>query len=246
MKTFGLIGKKLTHSFSQKYFTDKFERLKLAEHQYVNFELSSIEELPELIKSQRPTGLNVTIPYKEEVIQFVDQLSQEASEVNAVNTLKINYLSDDIEIIGHNTDVFGFRQSIKPFFEGRHEKALILGTGGASKAVEYVLKKLGVEVTLVSRQPKQGQLSYEEINEYVIKFHQMIVNTTPVGMYPHSDEKVDISYDALTNGHLLIDLIYNPEETQFLKEGKARGAKTLNGLSMLHQQAEKAWEIWNE
>lgn len=245
MKTFGLIGKKLSHSFSQGYFTKKFEQLSLSDHYYMNYELGSIDELPDLIKRVKPVGLNVTIPYKEEVLQYVDELSEEAREVGAVNTLQIRWLGSKFNIIGHNTDVFGFHQSIKPFFEGYHERALILGTGGASKAVAYVLAILGVQTTYVSRNPNPGQLSYEDLNEYVIKFHPMIVNTTPVGMYPNVDEKVDIPYEFLTDKHLLIDLIYNPEETQFLKEGKARGAKTLNGLTMLHQQAEKAWEIWS-
>jgi shikimate dehydrogenase len=158
--------------------------------------------------------------------------------------LQINWINNGFEVIGHNTDVFGFHQSIKPFFEGYHEKALILGTGGASKAVAYVLKNLGVELTYVSRNPKVGQLSYDDINEYVIKFHPMIVNTTPVGMYPNVEDKVNIPYEHLTQQHFLVDLIYNPQETVFLKEGRLKGAKTLNGLTMLHQQAEKAWQIW--
>ncbi len=246
MKTFGLIGKSLSHSFSQGYFSKKFQQLGLSDHHYLNYEISSIEELPELIERVKPIGLNVTIPYKEEVLAYVDELSEEAKEVNAVNTLKINYSKDDFKIVGHNTDVFGFRQSIKPFFASHHEKALILGTGGASKAVAYVLSNLGVEVTFVSRNPKEGQLSYDELNSYVIRFHGMIVNTTPVGMHPHEEALVPIPYEYVTDKHLLIDLIYNPEVTRFLQEGKARGAKTLNGLTMLQQQAEKSWEIWNK
>lgn len=245
MKVYGLIGKKLSHSFSQGYFSKKFSQLGLDDHHYLNYELPSINDLPELISRVKPLGLNVTIPYKEEVLKFVDHLSEEAKQVGAINTLKINYLNGKTEIIGHNTDVFGFHRSIKPFFEGFHERALILGTGGASKAVTYVLSQLGVQITYVSRTPKEGQLRYEDINEYVIKFHPLIINTTPIGMFPNVDEKVNIPYEYLTDKHFLIDLIYNPEETQFLKEGKARGAKTLNGLTMLHQQAEKAWEIWN-
>lgn len=246
MKTFGLIGEKLSHSFSQGYFTDKFAQLGLTDHHYMNYELTSIEELPDLIKRIKPLGLNVTIPYKEEVLKYVDSLSKEAIEVGAVNTLQINYLKDGFEVVGHNTDVFGFHQSIKPFFAGHHERALILGTGGASKAVAHLLKELGVNLTFVSRNPKEGQLSYEDINEYVIAAHLMIVNTTPVGMHPNENQKVNIPYQHLTDKHFLVDLIYNPEETIFLKEGKAKGAKVLNGLTMLHQQAEKAWEIWNK
>lgn len=246
MKTFGLIGKKLSHSFSRGYFSKKFELLGLTDHHYLNYELATLDELPDLIQRVKPSGLNVTIPFKEDVIQFVDQLSKEAEEIGAVNVLQIKNINNNIEVVGHNTDAFGFHQSIKPFFEGHYERALILGTGGASKAVAYVLTQLGVSLTYVSRNPSEGQLSYDEINEYVMAFHPMIVNTTPVGMFPNQDEKVAIPYECLTDKHFLVDLIYNPEETLFLKEGKARGAKTLNGLSMLHQQAEKAWEIWNQ
>lgn len=246
MKTFGLIGKKLSHSFSQGYFTKKFAQLGLMDHHYLNYELATIDELPDLIQRVKPSGLNVTIPFKEDVIQFVDQLSEEAQEIGAVNVLQIKNINNSIKIIGHNTDAFGFHQSIKPFFEGYHERALILGTGGASKAVAYVLTQLGVNITYVSRNPQSGQIGYDEINEYVMAFHPMIINTTPVGMFPNQGEKVAIPYEYLTDKHFLVDLIYNPEETLFLQEGKARGAKTLNGLSMLHQQAEKAWEIWNQ
>ncbi|MCB9195247.1 MAG: shikimate dehydrogenase [Flavobacteriales bacterium] len=246
MRTFGLIGKKLSHSFSQSYFTKKFGQLGLTDCHYLNYELPTIDDLPELIERVKPSGLNITIPYKESVIPFLDEISEEANEVGAINTLYVKYLSNSYKIIGYNTDVFGFQRSIKPFIASNHERALILGTGGASKAVAYVLRNLGVQLTFVSRNPKSGQLSYEEINEYVIKFHPLIVNTTPVGMYPNVEEKIQLPYDSLTSDHLLIDLVYNPEETQFLKEGKNRGAKTLNGLTMLYQQAEKAWEIWNQ
>lgn len=246
MKTFGLIGKKLSHSFSQGYFTKKFAQLSLTDHHYLNYELATLDELPDLIQRVKPSGLNVTIPFKEDVIQYVDRLSKEAEEIGAVNVLQIKSINNSIEVIGHNTDAFGFHQSIKPFFEGYHERALVLGTGGASKAVAHVLTQLGVNITYVSRTPEFGQLGYDEINEYVMAFHPMIINTTPVGMFPNQDEKAGIPYEYLTDKHFLVDLIYNPEETLFLKEGKARGAKTLNGLSMLHQQAEKAWEIWNQ
>lgn len=245
MKTYGLIGKKLEHSFSQGYFTKKFAQLGLFDHHYMNYEIPSIDDLKNLIERTKPQGLNVTIPYKEDVLNIVNELSDEAKEVKAVNTLKVSYADDQINIKGFNTDVFGFAQSIKPFFEGKHERALILGTGGASKAVAYVLRKLGVQITFVSRNPKSGEMSYEDINQYVIAAHLMIINTTPVGMYPNIEEKVDIPYDYLGVHHFLVDLIYNPEETLFLKEGKARGAKTLNGMTMLQQQAEKSWEIWN-
>lgn len=247
MTRLGLIGEKLGHSFSKVYFSKKFETLGLTDCEYNNYELSSLDGLRQLILSEHLHGLNVTIPYKTMVIDLLDELSEEAKEVGAVNTIKINWLSESkFQLIGHNTDVFGFHQSIKPFFESQHERALILGTGGASKAVAYVLKKLGVNVLFASREPNPGMIAYNELNQYVINSHLMIVNTTPVGMYPNVNDKVDIPYEYLSDKHLLIDLVYNPEETQFLKEGKARGAKTLNGLTMLHQQAEKAWEIWNK
>lgn len=247
MKSFGLIGEQLGHSFSQGYFSRKFETLGLKDHNYQNYELSSIDELRPLVQKERLNGVNITIPYKTSVIPLLDDLSEEAHQVNAVNTIKVNWLNKtEFRLTGHNTDVFGFHQSIKPFFEGHHERALILGTGGASKAVAHVLQKLGVQLTYVSRNPKEGQLHYSNLNEYVIAFHPMIINTTPVGMYPQIEEKPAIPYQYLTDKHFLVDLIYNPEETLFLKEGKAKGAKTLNGLTMLHQQAEKAWEIWNQ
>lgn len=245
MRTYGLIGKKLSHSFSQSYFTKKFGQLGLDDCYYLNYEIDRIEELPELVERAKPVGLNVTIPYKEAVIPFLDEIDEAAQQIGAVNALEIKWMGNTPKIIGYNTDAYGFHRSIKPFFASNHERALILGTGGASKAVAHVLTKLGVQLTFVSRTPQPGQLSYDQINEYVIKFHQLIVNTTPVGMFPNVEEKIELPYDSLTSDHLLIDLIYNPAETVFLKEGKARGAKTLNGLSMLHQQAEKAWEIWN-
>ncbi len=243
MKLFGLIGHPLSHSFSKKYFSEKFKSENITDCEYELFDIKSINELPLLLK-QNPNlkGLNVTIPYKESVIPFLSELSKEAKEIGAVNTIKI----DGNKLIGDNTDYFGFKQSLKPFIEIKHERALILGTGGASKAVEYALKSININCLFVSRNPtKENEISYEDVNEYVIKHHQIIVNTTPVGTFPNAIEKPAIDYDLITSSHLLYDLVYNPKETLFLKEGRRRGAIILNGYQMLQLQAEKAWQIWS-
>lgn len=245
MKTLGLLGKHLGHSFSKKYFEDKFNNEGITDYQYLNFEIPSIDNLQEVLLKFKPVGFNVTIPYKEQIIPYLDEISAEAKAVGAVNTVLVNYIDGKSRLSGHNTDVFGFAQSIKPFLEGAHEKALILGTGGASKAVSFVLDNLGIDVIYASRGPKaQNEISYGEINEYVIKFCPLIVNTTPVGTYPNVNDSIDFPSQFISSSNLVVDLIYNPEETVLLKEAKANGAKTLNGLSMLHQQAEKAWELF--
>jgi shikimate dehydrogenase len=242
MKNYGLIGESLSHSFSKKYFTDKFDNEDVKAC-YLNFELSNISEIQNVFSKQDLFGVNVTIPYKEAIIPFLDKLSIEAAEIGAVNT--VEFKGD--ETIGHNTDVFGFSQLIKPFFKPHHERAMIIGTGGAAKAVAYVLEKLGVDIIFISRNPSgENEFSYSDINGMMLEFNKMIVNTTPVGMYPNIDEKVAIPYEFITPNHLVVDLIYNPEETQFLMHSKEKGAQTLNGLTMLKQQAEKSWEIWNE
>jgi len=240
-KTFGLIGRKLDHSFSRSYFTKKFKELQL-DHKYLNFELESISELPNLISTNKPNGLNVTVPYKEKVLEFLDELDPIAQEIGAVNT--IQFTSE--KLIGHNTDAFGFSQAIKPFLKSNHERALVLGTGGASKAVLHVLQHLGVECYSVSRSPVDDQLHYQEVNREIISACQLIVNATPVGMYPFHNTQPDIPYKNITTQHLLVDLIYNPEQTAFMKKGEDNGATVLNGLTMLKQQAEKSWSIWND
>ena len=243
MKTYGLIGKSLSHSFSKKYFTEKFENLELNDRLYSNIEIDSIEDFPQKVKELSPRGLNVTIPFKEAIIPYLDELDEVAKEIGAVNTIVFK----DGKLKGYNTDAFGFHQSIKPFFKPQHERALILGTGGASKAVEYVLKQYGVDVMFASRNDsKDNVLNWDDINENVVKHHLLIVNCTPLGMFPNVDSKPDIPYSALTEGHLLVDLVYNPNETLFLKLGKEKGAKVLNGLTMLKQQAEKSWELWDK
>lgn len=241
IKQYGLIGKSLSHSFSQAYFTEKFNTLNI-NAVYNNIEVDTSEDLS-LVFNTDLAGANVTIPYKTSIIPYLDALDETASAVGAVNTIKF----ENTKKIGYNTDTYGFKQLIKPFFKSHHERALILGTGGASKAVAFVLENLGVNVIYVSRNPKgENQFPYEAINENMIAFNGVIVNTTPVGMYPNIEECIALPYHALTDKHLVIDLIYNPKETLFLTKAKQQKATILNGLTMLHQQAEKAWEIWNK
>jgi shikimate dehydrogenase len=247
MKLYGLIGYPLTHSFSENYFADKFQKAGITDSSYKLFPLKSIDELPTLIQTNPDLrGLNVTIPYKEKVISFLDELDNTAKEVGAVNCIKMI----NGKLIGYNTDVFGFRQSIKPFIETQHQRALILGTGGASKAVHYVLKQIGIDCYFVTRNKStmngNNCFDYNELNEYVLKAFKLIVNTTPLGMHPHEEAFPKIPYQFIEHDHLLYDLVYNPSETEFMKKGKSRGAVVLNGLSMLHQQAEEAWRIWNQ
>ena len=243
MKTYGLIGKSLSHSFSKKYFTEKFDNQGLIGSEYINIEIETIEEFVEKVKELNPQGLNVTIPYKKAILPFLDDLDEVAEIIGAVNTIVFK----NGKLKGYNTDAFGFHQSIKPFFKSQHERALILGTGGASKAVEYVLKQYGVEVMFASRNDsKDNVLNWNDINENVIKHHLLIINCTPLGMFPNIASKPVIPYSALTERHLLVDLVYNPDETLFLKLGKENGAKVINGLTMLQQQAEKSWSLWND
>lgn len=245
MRAFGLIGNNLSHSFSKKYFEEKFRKLKISDCAYSNFELKSITEFSELVKlNQNLIGCNVTLPYKESIIPYLNELSEEAKVIGAVNCIKIK----KGRIKGYNTDAFGFSSSIKPFLEPHHSKALILGTGGASKAVAYSLKNIGVEVYFVSTKPKSkpNEFNYEDLNEHVMNAFKLIVNTTPLGMFPSINEFPNIPYTFLSEKHLCYDLIYNPEQTLFLKYAAAKGATTINGYSMLQLQAEKSWEIWME
>ena len=253
MRQFGLIGYPLSHSFSKKYFTEKFKRESI-DAAYELYPIREVSEITGLLKANpNLCGLNVTIPHKETILPYLNELDETAKAVGAVNCIKINssdsrLKTQDLRLTGYNTDVFGFRQSIKPFLESHHEKALILGTGGGSKAVAYVLKEIGIECFFVSREKneKANYLTYEEVNEHVINACKLIVNTTPLGMYPNENKFPNIPYQHLSTEHFLYDLVYNPAETEFLKLGKVQGAKTMNGLSMLHLQAEKAWEIWNQ
>jgi shikimate dehydrogenase len=241
MKQFGLIGKSLSHSFSKIYFENKFQRESDIRSSYQDFPLERVEDFKTLIGEVDLSGLNVTIPYKETIIPFLDEMSIEAKAIGAVNT--IQFKND--KIIGYNTDYIGFHNSIKPFLENTMECALILGTGGASKAVVYALERIGIKCLCVSRTPVKNQLSYDELNEFVIKYHLLIVNTTPLGTSPNTTEYPTIPYQFIGEKHLLVDLVYNPEETLFLKKGKENRAMILNGKSMLIHQAEAAWKIWN-
>lgn len=244
MINFGLIGKSLSHSFSKTYFDNKFKENGLTDHVYKNFELVTIEEFKTVLTTENLRGLNITNPYKESIIPFLNALSTEAKEIGAVNCVKI----DNGRTTGYNTDAYGFGQSIKPFLDTTHERALILGTGGASKAVAYALKKIGVEVFFVSSSAKKNTNTffYNEINERVMSSFKLIINTTPLGLFPNVTEMPALPDDLFTDKHLAYDLIYNPEQTAFLKKAKEKGATTINGLSMLHLQAEKSWEIWSQ
>ncbi|MGE0637274.1 MAG: shikimate dehydrogenase [Bacteroidia bacterium] len=243
MRTFGLIGFPLTHSFSKKYFTDKFEQQHIADAEYLNFPIETIENIHQVFERENLSGLNVTIPYKEAIIPFLDELDSTATGVGAVNTVVFR----NGKKIGFNADVFGFETSLVGICNPEHEtKALILGTGGSSKAVAYVLKKLGIQFQFVSRTQNENSLSYTDLKPQTILEHRLIINTTPVGMFPKIQDAPDIPYSFITSQHLLFDLIYNPEETEFLKRGKQQGAQTKNGLEMLQLQAERSWEIWNK
>lgn len=243
MHKYGLIGRNISYSFSRGYFAEKFQKLKI-EASYENFDLQEIEAFPKVIKSTEDLrGLNVTIPYKEEVIQFLDELDPVAREIRAVNTIKI---LKNGKLKGYNTDHFGFTESLKPYLKHRHKKALILGTGGASKAVAYGLKALGLEYSFLSRTATDTILSYDDCSEAIIKDHQIIINCTPLGTSPRTEEFPPIPVEGITEDHLIFDLIYNPAETMLMKVGAQKGATTINGLRMLELQAEKAWEIWNK
>ncbi len=243
-KQFGLIGKSISYSFSKKYFTQKFKDEKLEGHFYENFDLSEIELFPTLIQ-QNPNlkGLNVTIPYKESVVPFLDKMSKKAKAIGAVNTIKITKKG---KLKGYNTDHYGFKKALEPLLKKHHTKALILGTGGASKAIAYALKQLGIVYTFVSRKEDATALSYDEITEDLFDEYGIIINCTPLGTSPNTEEFPDIPYDFFTPDHIAFDLIYNPEETLFLQKAKQHGAVTKNGMDMLIFQAEKAWEIWNK
>ncbi len=257
-KKFGLIGYPLSHSFSEKYFIEKFERENIPDCKYNLYPIEKIEQLSQLLADNPELcGLNVTIPYKESIIPFLDELDENAKAVGAVNCIKIvkDTETKASRLIGFNTDIFGFKQSIKPFLETQHHRALILGAGGGAKAVSFVLKEIGIDCFFVTRSKRAGNVedqqienlfSYEELNENIVNAFKLIINASPVGMYPNINEAPALPYRFISHSHLLYDLIYNPNETEFLKRGKSKGASVVNGLSMLHQQAEEAWRIWNK
>lgn len=242
MRRFGLIGKTLSHSFSKNYFTQKFAREHIDNCRYDLFELPAIEDLPALLHSHPDLeGLNVTIPYKQEVIPYLDETSEVVQEIGACNCIKIT----GGKLVGFNTDVVGFKNSLEPYLLPIHNKALILGTGGAAKAVQYALKQLQIEYKLVSRRKTSDGLGYEDIGEEILDQYPLIINTTPLGTYPNVDEAPPIPYTYLSPRHLLFDLVYNPAKTKFLQNGEAQGARIANGHEMLVLQAEESWRIWN-
>ena len=237
MRTFGLIGKSLSHSFSSSYFNEKFLKERITNTEYLNFELNDISKFPQLIKKQNLSGVNVTLPYKESIIPFLDELSEDAKRIESVNTIQIS----NGKLIGHNTDIIGFKQSITPLLAGRNT-ALILGDGGAAKAVKFIFNQLNISHKTINR---NSSFDYSDITSEIIDFNTIIVNTTPLGMIPEIKNYPQIPYELLTEKHLLFDLIYNPKETLFLKYGRANKACTKNGLEMLQIQAETSWNIWN-
>ena len=244
MNKLGLLGKNISYSFSKTYFKNKFENENIENTTYENFDIESINIFPSIIKNTlHLKGLNVTIPYKEIVIPYLDKVNKKAKSIGAVNTIKITKKG---KLIGYNTDCYGFKKSLQPFIKPHHKKALILGTGGASKAIAYSLKKMGISYKYVSRNQSENiDFTYNTLNDIDIKNHQIIINCTPLGTFPNINDCPNIPYHAITNNHILFDLIYNPEETTFLKLGKQNQATTINGLNMLKLQAEKAWSIWD-
>ncbi len=239
---YGLIGRNISYSFSKGYFTKKFKAMGLVGHSYENFDLAKIDAFKTLISTYNDIkGFNVTIPYKEAILPYLTEIDGIAKRIGAVNTIKV---SGGI-LKGFNTDIYGFQKSLEPMLQHHHQNALILGTGGASKAVSFALTELGIAHQFVSRKPAITELGYGDLSANIMKSHTILVNCTPLGTHPNILEKPNIPYDLIGNKHLLFDLIYNPDKTAFLQEGEARGAKICNGLRMLELQAEKAWEIWS-
>ena len=246
-RKFGLIGFPLSHSFSRKFFTEKFANEGI-DAEYLNFEIPSITGLQHLIDSHPDLeGFNITIPYKELIISYLDFIDHPASLIKAVNTVKIDRSAHHVSLSGYNTDIHGFQESVKPLLQKYQHKALVLGTGGASKAVVRALDNLQIETILVSRNPEEkGEISYDDLDQDVMESYKIIVNTTPIGTFPNIEGCPAIPFEWITPKHLLFDLVYNPEVTEFLKQGKKRGATIKNGTEMLHLQALAAWEIWNK
>lgn len=248
MKKLGLLGYPLTHSFSKKYYLDKFAREKISGIDYDLYNMENIADFPDLYSNDESfIGVNVTIPHKIAIIPYLDELAEEAQAINAVNCIRIvRNQQGKPHLTGYNTDFYGFMQSIKTLILPHHKKALVLGDGGATKAVKYALDRLQITYTIVSRKPDQEKITYQEIDKKIISDHPLIINCTPLGTFPNIEEYPEIPYEYVTERHLLYDLIYNPEQTMFLKKGSERGAMIKNGYDMLVLQAEKNWEIWNE
>lgn len=242
MTKYGIIGYPLGHSFSKGFFTEKFARESI-NAQYLNFEIPDVAMLPNVLRNNPELrGLNVTLPHKQAVIPLLDEMSEEAKEIGAVNVIRVR----NGKLKGFNSDIIGFTNSIKPLLMPHHKKALILGTGGASKAIRVGLNRLGIEWTYVSRSPRESMITYEDITAETLQAYTVIVNCSPVGMFPNVAQAPDIPYDCLSDKHLLFDLVYNPEETLFMKKGREQGATVKNGLEMLHLQAVASWDFWNE
>ena len=235
---FGLVGKRLSHSFSKDFFTQKFKKLNLKSHNYENYEIDNLNELRELIKKNQLYGLNVTIPFKQEIIKYLDEIESNAKEINSVNTIKVK----NNKLIGYNSDIQGFENSFIPII-GKRQKAIVLGDGGASKAVQFVLKKNKIKFIIFSRSSKK---KFEDITNSDIISSQIIINTTPLGMYPEINTYPNIPYHALSSNHLIYDLVYNPKETIFIKKAKEKNCLVINGLEMLINQANISWEIWQK
>ena len=246
MKKYGILGYPLAHSFSKRFFTEKFEREKV-DAAYENFEIDNISKFPKIIiENPNLIGLNVTIPYKEQVIPYLNELEDAAREVGAVNTIKISRTETEVYLKGFNTDTHGFENSLKPLLKPQHSKALILGTGGASKAVKYILSKLGIDFISASiEELKENEIRYEEIDSRIMTERLLIINATPLGTFPDVDTSPKIPYELITENHLLFDLVYNPETTKFMKMGLKKGATVKNGNEMLQLQALKSYKIWN-
>jgi len=246
MKTFGIIGNPLGHSFSKQYFTDKFQNEEI-DAQFLNFEIPNIEKILDVVQDNPSLkGLCVTIPYKEEVMAYLDEIDPIAKEIGAVNSIQIRQKDGQAYLKGYNTDIYGFGESLADFIKGKKLSALILGTGGASKAVATALKNQHIDYKSVSRRRSETTISYEDLNEEVISNHQLIINCTPLGTSPNTEACPDLPYSNLGSDHFLYDLVYNPTTTLFMSKGIEKGAKANNGLKMLHLQAEKSWEIWNQ
>ena len=247
MRNFGLIGQSLIHSFSKDYFNKKFKTENI-DALYSNFEIDNISSLRDLFSDFKLSGLNVTIPFKQKVISQLDSLDEISQKIDAVNTIKPFFKNNKlVSLKGYNTDVYGFQQMLKPHLKSHHTKALVLGTGGASKAVSYVLNAYNIDVNFISRNKfpsLNNYFTWNQLNSHMVAGHYLIINTTPLGMYPDLDQEIKISYDNLTFKHLVIDLIYNPDQTLFLKKALLKNAQIINGYQMLVYQALKAWDIW--
>jgi shikimate dehydrogenase len=249
MKTFGLIGYPLGHSFSKKFFTEKFEKEGLTDHQYLNFEIENIEKFPDIFNSEyNICGLNCTIPYKQQVMDYLNKIDEEAAIVGAVNTIKVINTQSGLHLKGFNTDVIGFERSIMPMLNEKHKNALICGTGGASKAIKFILEKYGIKYVSASIENElfDNEIRYSDIDKKMMEERLIIINATPLGTFPKTENCPAIPYEYITKDHVLFDLVYNPEITLFMKKGIEKGAKVKNGLEMLHGQAIAAWEIWNK